>query len=85
MAFSRILLRITATCCGKPPRKSSHLQNPVIVTSSRTGIFETLFYGIDNEEKTLTSVNAGQNPPLVFRDKTREVKELDQPQFERSP
>ena len=57
----------------------------MIVTSSRTGIFETPFYGIDNEEKTLTSVNAGQNPPLVFRDKTREVKELDQPQFERSP
>jgi hypothetical protein len=29
--------------------------------------------------------NAGQNPPLVFRDKTGEVKELDQPQFEEIP
>jgi len=77
MALSRIVVRITATWFRKPSEVLS-FANPVIATNSRTGMFVTLFYDIiDNEEKTLTDVNAGHNPPLVFRNKTGEVEELE--------
>ena len=77
MALSRIVVRVTATWFRKPVEVIS-FANPIIATNSKTGMFVTLFYGtIDNDEKTLTYVNAGHNPPLVFRNGTGAVEELE--------
>jgi sigma-B regulation protein RsbU (phosphoserine phosphatase) len=77
MALSRIVVRVTATWFRKPSEVLS-FANPIIATNSRTGMFVTLFYGIiNNAEKTLTYVNAGHNPPLVYRCQTDTLEELD--------
>jgi sigma-B regulation protein RsbU (phosphoserine phosphatase) len=76
MALSRIVVRVTATWFKKPSQVIS-FANPIIAENSKTGMFVTLFYGIvDNETKTLTYVNAGHNPPIVLRQKTGEIDEL---------
>jgi len=77
MALSRIVVRVTATWFRKPSEVLS-FANPIIATNSRTGMFVTLFYGIiNNAEKTLTYVNAGHNPPLVYRCQTDTLEELE--------
>jgi len=77
MALSRIVVRVTATWFKKPSEVIS-FANPIIANNSKTGMFVTLFYGIiDKETGTLTYVNAGHNPPIVLRQKTGEIEELD--------
>lgn len=77
MALSRIVVRVTAMWFKKPSEVIS-FANPIIANNSKTGMFVTLFYGvIDNETRTLTYVNAGHNPPLVLRQGTVEIKELN--------
>ncbi len=77
MALSRIVVRVTATWFKKPCEVIS-FANPIIANNSKTGMFVTLFYGIiDKEAGTLTYVNAGHNPPIVLRQKTGEIEELN--------
>jgi len=77
MALSRIVVRVTAMWFKKPS-EVINFANPIIANNSKTGMFVTLFYGvIDNENRTLTYVNAGHNPPLVLRKKTGEIEELN--------
>ncbi|GAB6286500.1 MAG: hypothetical protein STSR0009_27010 [Methanoregula sp.] len=67
MALSRIVVRVTAQRDAVPADVIA-TANSVIATNSRTGMFVTLFYGIlDHRTRTLTYVNAGHNPPLLFR------------------
>jgi sigma-B regulation protein RsbU (phosphoserine phosphatase) len=62
----------------KKPSEVISFANPIIANNSKTGMFVTLFYGvIDNETRTLTYVNAGHNPPLVLRQGTVEIEELN--------
>jgi len=67
MALSRIVVQVTAQR-DPVPADVIATANSVIATNSRSGMFVTLFYGIlDHRTRTLTYVNAGHNPPLVFR------------------
>ncbi|MFA4877294.1 MAG: SpoIIE family protein phosphatase [Methanoregula sp.] len=77
MALSRIVVRVTAMWFKKPSEVIS-FANPIIAENSKTGMFVTLFYGIiDKNKKTLTYVNAGHNPPIVLRQKSGDIEELE--------
>lgn len=67
MALSRTLIRASAV--RNPTSVDAIKQaNRLICENSKTGMFVTLFYAIvDSKEMTLTYVNAGHNPPVLFR------------------
>jgi sigma-B regulation protein RsbU (phosphoserine phosphatase) len=67
MALSRIVIRVSATMFQNVSEAIS-FANPVISRDSKTGMFVTVFYGmLDSNLHTLSYVNAGHNPPLLFR------------------
>ena len=67
MALSRIVVRVNATWHAERPALAIHDANNLIAADSKAGMFVTLFYGIlDNKLRTLTYVNAGHNPPIVY-------------------
>lgn len=67
MAISRTLIRASTVgniSAAGPIRQA----NDLICSDARPGMFVTLFYAIlDQERKRLRFVNAGHNPPLLFR------------------
>ena len=68
MALSRIVVRVNATWYRQQPAEAIRNANAVITADSKAGMFVTLFYGIlDAQERSLTYVNAGHNPPLICR------------------
>ncbi|NLW76514.1 MAG: PP2C family protein-serine/threonine phosphatase, partial [Methanomicrobiales archaeon] len=76
MALSRIVVRVVAGWFDEPAKTITYA-NTIIEDNSKTGIFVTLFYGIINQEKkSLRYVNAGHNPPIIYRQTTREFFEL---------
>ncbi len=77
MALSRIVVRVNAIWHQKAPADAIRDANAIIAADSRTGMFVTLFYGIlDAKERSLVYVNAGHNPPLVYRGSDGTVSEL---------
>ncbi|MGV8109866.1 SpoIIE family protein phosphatase [Methanospirillum sp.] len=76
MALSRIVVRVNATWHHEPA-KAIGSANTIITQDSKSGMFVTLFYGILSEqERTLTYVNAGHNPPIVYRAADDSFQEL---------
>lgn len=76
MALSRIVIRVSATMYSRVAEAIA-FANPIISRDSQTGMFVTVFYGVlDNEKRTLDYVNAGHNPPLIFRTGKDEPEEL---------
>ena len=76
MALSRIVVRVNATWHHEPA-KAIASANTIIAQDSKSGMFVTLFYGILSEEdRTLTYVNAGHNPPMVYRAGSDTFEEL---------
>jgi sigma-B regulation protein RsbU (phosphoserine phosphatase) len=76
MALSRIVVRVTAMWFKKPSEVIS-FANPIISNNSKTGMFVTLFYSIfDNKTRTMTYVNAGHNPPIMYHKNTGTIEEL---------
>jgi sigma-B regulation protein RsbU (phosphoserine phosphatase) len=66
MALSRTLIRASASH-NPDPSESIREANRNIYLDSKTSMFVTLFYAIlDPRNKSLTFVNAGHNPPLLF-------------------
>jgi len=76
MALSRIVVRVNALW-HRNPAKAIYDSNNIITRDSKSGMFVTLFFGILSEtDRTLTYVNAGHNPPVVFRSLTETLEEL---------
>ena len=66
MALSRIVVRVNATWFREEPAEVIRNANATITADSKSGMFVTLFYGIlDAQNRSLTYVNAGHNPPLI--------------------
>jgi phosphoserine phosphatase RsbU/P len=77
MALSRIVVRVNATWYGEQPAAAIRDANTIIANDSKSGMFVTLYYGLlDSANRKLTYVNAGHNPPLLFRAGDRSLQEL---------
>ncbi len=73
MALSRTLVRASASQ-SLDPAGSILEANRYICMDSKTSMFVTLFYGIlDTRKRTFSYVNAGHNPPLLFREGSSEA------------
>ena len=67
MALSRTVMRAN-TLVPRSAREAVSEANALIAADAKSGMFVTLFYAVvDPAGKTLTYVNAGHNPPLLFR------------------
>jgi PAS domain S-box-containing protein len=76
MALSRIVVRVNALW-HRDPAKAIYDSNNIIAQDSKSGMFVTLFFGTLREmDRTLTYVNAGHNPPVVFRSRDGTLEEL---------
>ncbi|MDD1686312.1 SpoIIE family protein phosphatase [Methanoregula sp.] len=76
MALSRIVVRVNVLW-HRDPAKAIFDSNNIIAQDSKSGMFVTLFFGILQEkDRTLTYVNAGHNPPVVFRSRMDTLEEL---------
>jgi PAS domain S-box-containing protein len=76
MALSRIVVRVNALWHHDPASVIYHSNN-TIAQDAKSGMFVTLFFGLLNQnDRSLTYVNAGHNPPQVFRSKTGAVEKL---------
>ncbi|MDD4127484.1 MAG: SpoIIE family protein phosphatase [Methanomicrobium sp.] len=77
MALSRIIVRVNATWHQDKPDVVIHDANNLIAADSKAGMFVTLFYGIlDNENHSITYVNAGHNPPMIYHYADKTISEL---------
>ena len=76
MALSRTILRTMAL--GKPSaRETVERANDLIIADARSDMFVTVFYAIlDPHSHQFTYVNAGHNPPLLYRARTKELTTL---------
>ena len=76
MALSRIVVRVNALW-HRDPAKAIFDANNLITQDSKYGMFVTLFFGtLHEKDRTLTYVNAGHNPPMVFRGRDGTIEEL---------
>lgn len=76
MALCRIVVRVNALWHGDPA-KAIYDSNNIITQDSKSGMFVTLFFGtLREKDRTLTYVNAGHNPPVVFRSQDETLEEL---------
>ncbi len=76
MALSRIVVRVNALW-HRDPAKAIFDSNNIIAQDSKSGMFVTLFFGtLKEKDRTLTYVNAGHNPPVLFRSRDGAIEEL---------
>ncbi len=67
MVLSRTIVRANATW-HQDAQTAIQDANTMIANDAESGMFVTLLYGtLDPETMTLTYVNAGHNPPILFR------------------
>jgi sigma-B regulation protein RsbU (phosphoserine phosphatase) len=77
MALSRVVVRVNAGWFRDRPGEAIGSANAAITADSRSGMFVTLFYGVlDAGRGRLVYVNAGHNPPLLFRAASETFTEL---------
>ncbi|MFA4878333.1 MAG: SpoIIE family protein phosphatase [Methanoregula sp.] len=76
MALSRIVVRVNALW-HRDPAKAIFDSNNIIAQDSKSGMFVTLFFGtLKEKDRTLTYVNAGHNPPVLFRSRDGTIEDL---------
>jgi len=76
MALSRTLIRASTT---ENPTVANAIEkaNEMICAYAQSSMFVTLFYAIiDSQKMNLKYINAGHNPPLLFRKATSDVRLL---------
>jgi HAMP domain-containing protein len=77
MGLSRTIVRASTTGNLSAENAIKHA-NELICRDSRSGMFVTLFYAIlDAETKNLTYINAGHNPPFLFREGSPDILVLE--------
>ena len=77
MALTRSTVRASALAADSPADGLTGA-NRLLCADSTGGMFVTLFYAqLDPAKNEITYVNAGHNPPLVLRDATQELVELN--------
>ena len=77
MALSRAIVRSSAIR-GADAVSVIRTANTLITEDSRSGMFVTLFYAVlEKNERTLTYVNAGHNPPVLLNHRTGEIRMLN--------
>lgn len=76
MVLTRTIIRTMAI--GKPtPREAIERANDVIIADAQSDMFVTAFYGVlDTTDGSLSYVNAGHNPPLLYHHADRTVSPL---------
>lgn len=76
MALTRSTIR-ASVARGRPPAESIAHANRLIAGDSTDGMFVTLFYGrLDLAGGGLAYVNAGHNPPMLYRASQGDLVEL---------
>jgi len=76
MALSRTVIRVNASRYANPADVIRDANN-VIWHDSESGMFVTTVYAqVDSENRRFTYVNAGHNPPLLFRGRTHDIIQL---------
>jgi sigma-B regulation protein RsbU (phosphoserine phosphatase) len=76
MVFSRSIVR-TSLARAATPAEGIANANQVICAESTHGLFVTLVYALlDPQSGELVYVNAGHNPPLLYRQKERRLNSL---------
>jgi len=76
MALTRSIVRASAAT-SNPPDQCIIQANRLICADAANGMFVTLFYAqLDPATATLTYVNAGHNPPLLYHAQRNEWVEL---------
>jgi sigma-B regulation protein RsbU (phosphoserine phosphatase) len=76
MALSREVVRSSAVW-GADAVSVINTANTLITEDSRSGMFVTLFYAVlEKNERSLTYVNAGHNPPVLLNGTTGEIRML---------
>ncbi len=76
MAFTRSIIRASLHQIGSPAEGISQA-NHLTCQESTHGLFVTLFYGqLNPNTGDMTYVNAGHNPPLLFRKATNQLELL---------
>ncbi len=76
MALTRTLMRAAAREKMSPAAALAHV-NDLLVPDAQHGMFVTIFYAVLSlETGELVYANAGHNPPLLLRSRTRELERL---------
>lgn len=76
MALSRSIVRASVTAAPNPAEALTRA-NRLLCADARGGMFVTLFYAqLDPATGDLTYVNAGHNPPLLYRAASRAIEPL---------
>lgn len=76
MALTRSVLR-SSVSASRAPERSVAQANRLLAADAADGMFVTLFYGqLEPETGELRYVNAGHNPPLLFRAASQELTSL---------
>lgn len=77
MGLSRTIVRASTTGNLNVEEAIKHA-NELICRDSRSGMFVTIFYAIlDSHNKKLRYVNAGHNPPFLFRNDSETIIRLE--------
>jgi serine phosphatase RsbU (regulator of sigma subunit) len=74
MAVSRSLIRGNASAMS--PVDTLWRTNELILDDARSGMFVTVFHSVFHSDGHVVHVNAGHNPPVLYRHATREISFL---------
>lgn len=72
MAVARSMIRSYAFA-GFAPRDTLSHTNDLILDDAESGMFVTVYYSVFNRDGRSIHINAGHNPPAVYRSSTRDV------------
>jgi sigma-B regulation protein RsbU (phosphoserine phosphatase) len=75
MAVARTMIR-TLAYGGSPPVETLRQTNDLMLEDADSGMFVTVYHSVFQRDGSGTHVNAGHNPPLIYRQARGEVESL---------